>query len=214
VGGLGGGNLGPLVPAPQDSVPRSKSHPRILKKTPNLFDVSQLDPKEHFLLPLATACVASPKSVGQDEGFAETAQVYETLQRFGYTPEQIDTAVIRGCEAGLLESVARRIPQGGHPMPTALRVTTVGLYHVTRLCCLFAYIDAIVVDTPILDDTCRSEMRNVFHLQDRIARVKRFQEYLNGCWEKMDSSSCSFDWNRISLELSADLQRVSNSAGV
>ena len=61
----------------------------------NLFDVTSIDPKEHFLLPLTVGVVSSPAGA-PGEGFIETSRVYDQLQKLGFTPEQIDSAVVRG----------------------------------------------------------------------------------------------------------------------
>jgi hypothetical protein len=144
----------------------------------NLFDVSRRDGREHFLLPMLLGYLIAASGPGVEDGFVETAKVYEVLQPLGFAPEQIDAAIISGYRKKLLESVARRIPKGGVDMPQALRITTVGHYHLARLCRTFTYLDAIIVDTPILDSRARDAIKNVHTISDRLNRALTFLQYL------------------------------------
>lgn len=176
----------------------------------NLFDVSSADPKEHFLLPLIIGLLNSSSGPDVEEGFVETAAVYERLQSLGFTPEQIDDAIIRGHKKKLLETGARRIPQPGREMPQVLRVTTVGLYHISRLCRLFVYVDATVVDTPILASDFRASIRNGRHIHERLDRGSIFRRYLDEQWASMKSSGAAFlfDWENVSKDLEANIEFI------
>jgi hypothetical protein len=175
----------------------------------NVFDVSHCDPKEHFLLPLLISLVASRGSSSAD-GFVDTAVIYERLQGLGFTPEQIDSALTGGVRKKLVETSARRVPQPGQIMPHALRVTTVGFYHTSHLCQLFTYIDAVLVDTPILDSEIRSSISNSHDINQRLTNVKAFQEYLDREWlaDSYLKHTSIFDWMRTSRQLTADIRRI------
>ncbi len=174
----------------------------------NLFDLSQLDSKEHFILPLIIGTLISLGGTGIEEGFVETSKVYSQLQGLGFTPEQIDMAIIRGHNKKLLETSARRIPQRGQVMPDCLRATTVGIYHVTRLCCQFSYIDAIIVDTPILDNKIRDRIVNSHDISIRINRAKEFCSYLDNRWDDLKAVGSLFDWNSVSTEIKGHIERI------
>jgi hypothetical protein len=109
----------------------------------NLFDLSHADPREHFLLPALLCLLSDSEATEAEDGFVETAKVYDHLQGLSYTPEQIDRAIIRGHNKKLIETAARRIPNPGQQMPQTLRTTSVGAYHVFKLCRLFAYMEAV-----------------------------------------------------------------------
>jgi hypothetical protein len=176
----------------------------------NLFDISQVDPKEHFLLPLTVGLLASSGGSDTEEGFVDTAVVYERLQGLGFTPEQIDVAIIRGHKKKLLETAARRIPQPGFDMPQALRVTTVGLYHIARLSRMFPYIDSVIVDTPILDADVREAVHNERTINERLDRADLFRRYLDKQWESLNGTSAAFafDWGNASKELETDIEFI------
>lgn len=176
----------------------------------NLFDISQLEPKEHFLLPVLISLLVNLSGSDTEQGFVETAVIYQRLQGFGFTPEQIDFAVIRGHRKKLIETAARRIPQPGQEMPSALRVTTVGLYHVSKLCRIFPYIDAVVVDTPIIASDFRAAIRDAHDIETRLDRAKVFCRYLSERWALLRGTGADtlFDWETISKELDIDIEGI------
>jgi len=180
----------------------------------NLFDVSYVDSKEHFLLPLVIGLLASSNTPGVEEGFVEASKVYEHLQALGFTPEQIDAAIIRGHDKKLLETGARRIPQPGQVMPQTLRATTVGLYHTNRLCQQFSYVDAVVVDTPVFDQHVRSLIHDVPTIEQRLERAEIFRQYLDEQWTKFNAREAEtfFNWNTASNALKNQMAFIKSRA--
>jgi hypothetical protein len=172
----------------------------------NLFDVTNVDRKEHFLLPLTIGTVSSIGTA--DEGFIETAKVYDQLQALGFTPEQIDSSIVRGYRKKLIEASGRRIPYPAQGMPQALRTTTVGLYHINRLCRMFTYVDAMLVDVPIFDQQVRESIKNAGTIGLRADNVETFRQYLDDCWSLLDSTNNAFNWSDVSAELKDDIRRV------
>jgi hypothetical protein len=140
----------------------------------------------------------------------ETSKVYEQLQGFGFTPEQIDIALVRGHSKKLVETGARRIPQPGQVIPQALRATNVGLYHINRLSHQFAYIDAIVVDTPLLDVNARECIKNVEYIDMRLDRAEVFRRYLDHQWGMLSNTRAkfAFDWSIATTNLRKDIEYI------
>lgn len=159
----------------------------------NLFDISQVDPKEHFLMPLLICSLTASGGKGSEEGFVETSVVYERLQGFGFTPEQIDATVVRGYRKKLLETAARRIPYPDHDMPPALRATNVGLYHVSRLCRHFTYMDAVLIDTPIIEPAVRQSIGEFRTIASRLHNVDVFCRYLDETWLMIEEGNGGFN---------------------
>lgn len=165
-----------------------------------------LDGKEHFALPITIGLLAS--GTPSEDGFVETARVYEMLQGVGFTPEQIDAAIVRGYRKKLIESSARRIPEAGQTMPRSLRATSVGVYHIVRLCRMFTFVDAVVVDTPVLDPKVRAEIRDVDDIVERLKRAELFRRYLDEQWLLCREAGVFFDWSAISADLAQDIRRI------
>lgn len=173
----------------------------------NIFDVANNDPKEHFLLSLIIGYLSSLSSY-QESGFVDTLKVYERLQNFGYTPEQIDYAIIKGIRNKLLETSAHIIPDLRLGFPELIRATTIGLYYIKRFCSLFSYIDAIIVDTPILCDSFREKILNVSTIQERLERAEIFRNYLNSKWVLLKDKSTFFDWFIVSEKLKSEIEKI------
>jgi hypothetical protein len=176
----------------------------------NLFDVSYVDPKEHFLLPSVIGLLGSSNNPSVEEGFIETSKIYEHLQALGFTPEQIDAAFIRGHNKKLIETGARRIPQPGQIMPQTIRATTVGLYHIGRLSHQFSYFDAIIVDTPVFDPAVRSLIRDVSYIEQRIERVEIFRQYLDNQWASFSNTRAevAYNWSIASANLKSEIEYI------
>jgi hypothetical protein len=180
----------------------------------NLFDIATPDPKEHFLLPLLIATIYMLRSTSSSEGFIETREITAALQSIGFLPTQIDHAIVRGCQKHLIEATARRIPEAGADLPPMLRSTSVGLYHINKLCGMFTYLDTIIVDLPILDPAVNRQVRIVYNLSDRLSRVRLVLNYLSRCWSAVPNQASGFDWPRVAEELEQNMVLVEeNSRG-
>ncbi len=174
----------------------------------NLFDVSFGDPKEHFVLPILLSLLASALRSAIDDGFLGTSKVYEQMQRLGFVPDQIDAAVVRAHRSKLLETSTRRASRLDQETPHALRLTTVGAYHIQRLAELFSYLDAIVVDTPIFDPTVRSNIHDVRTITERIRRVRVFKAYLDRQWQVFEGTDTLFPWPTLSRHVGEELVSI------
>ncbi len=93
-------------------------------------------------------------------------------------------------------------------MPHSLRATPAALYHNNRLCHQFTYMDAIVIDTPILDAGVRVSITDSSYLASRLERVDRFRDYLDNQWLTLKDFAVAFDWSVASNKLKYDAQRI------
>lgn len=177
----------------------------------NLFDISSNDGKEHFILPLLIGLIHSLGSLAFGDGFVDTSTVYEHLQGAGFTADQIDQALVKSTRKKLVETTARLIPQIGQLMPHTLRVTTLGLYHIDRLCSRFEYIDAVIIDTPILSHDVRESIYDVFKIDSRLVRAECFRKYLDSQWKQIHIQGLGFDWSNTSKKLKGQMERIYSS---
>jgi hypothetical protein len=176
----------------------------------NILDITTADPKEHFLQAIVITYLGHPSLEGTDEGFVQVEKVYDYCQGLGFLPEQIDSAIVRGVSKKLIETAARRIPSPGKLDGFGLRPTPLGLYHVEELLGLFTYLDAVVVDTPILDPQLERYVTDVHSLSDRVERAFVFREYLDRAWQFFQTAEVPFNWPEKSETLKGFLKRLSN----
>ncbi len=168
----------------------------------NIFDVVTLDRKEHFLVPLMIASlelIASRITTG-DIGFVPTIQIYDTLQSMGFSPFQIEAAIRRSVKSRLLEVPGRTPLLEKSPIPELVRITSVAAYHTKRLPMYFEYLDAVVIDTPIVDFDFSLTILNVEDLDQKLVRVKRFLSYLNDSFVELINHRNIYDWPTLSAE--------------
>ncbi|MGD0498781.1 MAG: hypothetical protein ABSC23_10135 [Bryobacteraceae bacterium] len=174
----------------------------------NLFDIRTLDRREHFLMPTLLGYLSAPGADGTEDGFVPARMVYEKFQTAGFTPEQIDSAIVRAHDKKLVETAARRDPEPGMIEPNSLRITSVGAYHILTLPFQFSYLDAVIVDTPILDADIARTIADNDDIRERLKRAGRFRQYLDESWLRMPMTPGAFDWNTASAELAKSIRRI------
>ena len=144
------------------------------------------------------------------DGFVSSHIVIEFLQDEGFKYQQIEHGILKSVYKGLVETEARKLLNTGDPIPQALRITTVGSYHLQKLISTFTYIDAIVVDVPIFSATHRDKIKDVDRIQDRLERGKVFCEYLSEQWTASNFKKTGFNWESILIELKANFSYIQN----
>jgi len=166
----------------------------------NVLDISQADAREHFLLSNVLAFIERSGGVG--EGFVATGSIFDFAQRLGFQQNQVHFALDRAVNKHLLESNPK------FPSSSKIadyRITTVGIYTLKRLIKWFVYLDAVSVDTPVMDITIRTKLTNVEPVHLRIDRGREFLAYLDQQWLKLSGDGVAFDWPSVSSELHRDI---------
>jgi hypothetical protein len=167
---------------------------------PNILGITSSDGREHFALPILLALCQARSSPARD-GYVDETLLYGYMQELGYTFEQIETQVGRGIEGKLLQ------PSSEAPGSRSLRVTAAGIYMHKRMLNYFTYIDAIVVDTPIVDPAVRFQIADVHTIHERLERGAIFRAYLDEQW-KFEADSTTFSWPLASAALERDMRRI------
>lgn len=168
----------------------------------NLFDIRYPEPREHFLSPFLLGYLLNESSSNNTEGFVQTTDLMQEMRTYGYVPDQIEHALRRLTNKKLIEATERVTFDEGlqglvGDMPTAFRATTIGSYHLFRWSSVFAYIDAMVFDTPILDESVQkvvSVNHNSFDIKDRYKRSTAFRDYLTSVWQTIEVTPVYYDW--------------------
>lgn len=174
----------------------------------NLFDLTQVDFKEHFILPTILDFFSRSSSKGENEGFRGSQSLVKYLQDLGFNSDQIETAIIRSLSKDLIEAEGRKKPSFGDPLPTNLRLTTVGSYHIHKLIGTFVYVDAVVIDVPILDDTARKDILDEEYIHQRLIRAENFCKYLDTAWAASHTLVAGFSWAGVSDAIKRDIAKI------
>lgn len=171
----------------------------------NAFDISLPDAREHFLVLLLLAFIERAGESAGSEGFVSVPEIFTEGQRLGFLPSQIESAIARCQGKTLIEANLRGVMFGE---ADRYRITPAGAYMLKRLITLFTYVDAMIVDTPIIDEATRRLISNVRPIGERLARAENFRRYLDAGWKPLAELAPSFDWNDISRDLAADIERI------
>jgi GTPase SAR1 family protein len=169
----------------------------------NIFDVESVDRKEHFLCLLVVALLLSESTTKDRDQFVRTTLIRDEMQRLGFLPDQTERALRRLTNKRLIETTERITFEEDlngliGEIPDGFRVTSIGAYHVRRWAGDFAYLDAMVFDTPIFDEDAReviSKNLESFDISDRYERTLKFRNYLSETWGASALAPPYFDWN-------------------
>lgn len=161
----------------------------------NVFDLSVDDGREHFLLLSLLSYIR-----GNDDGkgsFVEVEVIYATFAALGFSQEQIAYHLERAVRYDLLDS---SMEEAMGPF----RTNQLGAYVSAKLPTFFSYVDAVIVDTPIVKASVRSEMRDARSFEERISRVSNFVHYLDEEWASAGLQAV-YAWEPISAALRRDI---------
>lgn len=75
----------------------------------------------------------------------------------------------------------------------------------------FQYLDAIIVDTPILDKEVRENVKDVKSTEQRLGRAEAFSKYLTEPWKQVSLHAIGFNWYVHTAELSKQLAAIRRS---
>jgi hypothetical protein len=171
----------------------------------NAFDISTADGREHFLLPMLLAHIERAGNEGGQEGYVPSEGLYRFAQDLGFDPIQIDFQVTRALDKELIELVQKG---GREPLASRFRLTTIGAYTLRRLLSSFVYMDAMAVDTPIVDPAAAPGIVDVRRLEERLARADALREYLDQQWDAVSEVTALFDWSTESERLRRETLRI------
>lgn len=176
----------------------------------NLFDIEHSEPREHFSRLLALDYFSRAASGGTSHGYKRRSQAEEYLHALGYTGSHIANTLSLLYERKCLEGRVLDVPfdEGGED----LRVTALGRYHISDLVKTFVYIDAVVVDTPILDSDVARRLTDVETLVQRLPRARDFLRYIDKCAGHLADRNARDLWNRIHDAILLDIISVEHEA--
>ena len=183
----------------------------------NLFDVEiNNSTNEHFLCSLLISYISDTSGKSNDKDFIPYNKIINELQNYSFTESQITNSITNCINKKLLEKENRLTfieDPSEKPENAKYRVTSVGLYHVKKWIGEFAYIDAMLFDTPILDEEVKAEVRRYVHsitMYDRYMRATKFKEYLTKCWNNMSKKPPYFDFLSVLESQNNTFDRVFN----
>ena len=175
----------------------------------NLLRITRPDGREHFLLPLLLSHVQALGEQLAQDGYVPVEQLYSFAQQLGFEQDQIASALEHGRAKRLLNASPR---YSGDNLYLNYRITSVGAYTTKVLLGYFAYLDAVSVDTPIVDLSYRQLIHDARSLTERVVRTEYFRVYLDKQWAKIAGQNLPWEWPAASRQAADDVRRVGKVA--
>ena len=174
----------------------------------NLFDVRTYDPKEHFIVLLVLGLLNDYSANNRNQGFISINDLYSYMQSQGFIPTQIDSALNFMYSKALFETSQKGNHLNTNNQTLMVRATSCGIYHLSYLVNSFTYIDAIIADVSIFNETTRGEIINTFNITQRLERALIFKKYLDTIWDAAKFKDTHFVWPQRSKELEIDVENI------
>lgn len=175
----------------------------------NLFDISSSDGREHFLAPIVLAYLGLESQTSGSAGYVAAEALHRYGQHLGFQPVTIAEVLARLLRDKLIETETKVHLSGGVEGGNLYyRITTIGSYYYQKLACNFTYIDAMVVDTPIVDRKVQDKIKDEELISKRLDRAEEFRRYLDSQWEKIESVAEVFDWQHLSSQLKTEISSI------
>ena len=155
-----------------------------------------------FLAPMILSFLMWEESPKDKDGFTQAARIAEEMQSWGFASRQTDGKLRRLTNRRLIESTERITFEESEAgligdIPFAFRATSIGVYHIKRWAGIFAYLDAMVFDTPIFRENYMEKIVEdveEFAIAIRFNRAEVFRDYLSSVWFSANLSPSYFDW--------------------
>ena len=181
----------------------------------NLFDIAGSDGREHFLAPIILAYLGLDSRASGNTGYVSAESIYRYSQGLGFQPSQITSIFDRLLRNKLVETETKR-PLSGRPETRDLfyRITTIGSYYYQKLVGVFPYVDAMVVDTPIVDTEVREKIGDETSILGRLNRAEVFRRYLDSQWSNIEAAAEIFNWRQLTSQLNAEINYIKSRVEV
>lgn len=179
----------------------------------NVFDLTTLDGREHFIVPIIIKYVERAGQSGAEQGFVTTSTIYSFCQALGFSAKQTASALDRCAHKFLLDTSPRFIQEEVRGSDSErCRVTSVGAYTVDILLPHFSYMDAMSVDTPIVNAEFQRMITGGRTIDERMDRADIFRDYLDFEWIPLRDSDLPFDWSEASRAAREHMDSVREGA--
>lgn len=166
----------------------------------NVFELHRADPLEHFSRPLALKYLNAVSKTAPTFGYCPLSHVTQSLCQLGFSHDHAMSTMDYLLAKQYCES---RVPDvKWETLNDDVRITTLGAYHITHLLDSFNYYDAVVVDTPVLDENVRKKLGGQLGIRDRLERGRHFVGYLSTMTQYLqDSASSTFLQDQFALAM-------------
>jgi hypothetical protein len=160
-----------------------------------LFDIRNADPSEHFIRFAVLSYLSKiPADAEVSLGYVGESTVIDYLASQGYSYTVSAYTIHYLAEKNCIRIYIAT--EGRSRSENRLKITPLGRFHLFTLVTIFQYLDAIIIDTPILD-SFDFRMSNEFDIKQRLDRTERFISYLESKSAAIRDSTLTSEWSEI-----------------
>lgn len=173
----------------------------------NLFDIIHSDPREHFLRFGILSFLNRYSENNPSQGYVKLKELKDYLASLGFCTADILVSIEYLYNKKYIRSKVDGISWATDVFE--VRINDLGRYHINHLVNFFQYIDAIILDTPIVDNSFESQFN--FEDDDIATRIKRtglFLQYLDNCAKSLNDKNLINEWNEIKLKVEEDILEI------
>lgn len=141
----------------------------------------------------------------KNSGYIKAKQLNKYLSNLGYSYENFSETINT-----LVEKECIKTTDLDKDSELQLKATSLGKYHLHSLLTFFQYYDAIIIDTPILDDDFRNEIKDTSNLQERLERAKNFIKYLDQHSASISDKDILAFWEETSKTMKYKIEEIAS----
>ncbi|AFM14225.1 hypothetical protein [Turneriella parva] len=171
----------------------------------NIYDIIERNKAEHFLGLIILEYLESKMNQNIDYGYSSFQEIFNYAQSKGFLDRQVKAKIENLFDGKLIEDNVHSGNITAYSNEVRLRITANGLYMIKYLSREFVYLDAVVVDTPILD----TGIKEAIDVQDalieaRLDNAREFLIYLTDC--ATEASIQGFDWTDYQQDIEKSIE--------
>ncbi|MDF1811605.1 MAG: hypothetical protein P1V20_05310 [Verrucomicrobiales bacterium] len=153
----------------------------------NLFEVFYSDRKEHFFRILALEFLSRFDKATEDDGYVSAVNFKQYMQSYHFSSDvfirHLDKLIKGKCiKVQNLQGRSGILNEG-------YRIRSRGVFHLYEMTSQFQYYDAMIVDTPIIDNAVKTQLFVGDDLKERLISTRVFIEYLKDSLTQLHDSS-------------------------
>ena len=172
----------------------------------NVFDITKADRSEHLSRFLTLHFLNRINRSDTSRGFCAINDLEQYLCQLGFSGEHgrntIEFLYNKHCCEGSIPGVE------WDEIGDCVRITSLGRYHASHLVGTFQYLDAIIVDTPILDEELRARINDDRQIRSRLVRCREFIEYLDECSKLIQDSDAIQLWRDVYSSVADNIESI------
>lgn len=178
----------------------------------NLFDIRHSDPSEHSIRFAVLSYLSKvPADAEASLGYVGESTVIDYLASQGYSYAVSAYTIHYLTEKSCIRKYIAT--EGKSRSENRLRITPLGRFHLFNLVSIFQYLDAIIIDTPILDSLDYS-ISNEFDIKQRLDRTESFIGYLERKSATIREATLASEWNEFIKVAHSNIREIRNRVNI